>query len=217
MRVYHFLNSKHALDDLRNRRLKIALYSELNDPFELIATDNSDPLQRQILAGWKNDLQSKSGLLCFSRSWRNPVLWSHYADKHKGMCLGFDINDEYLIPVKYSKSRMKIDLVELKESGKLNEELLLRIMRTKYVDWSYEREVRVPVDLNEIDKTTGLYFYNFSGAMRLAEIIAGALCAISEETIVEATHDEDCPITPIKARLAFQKFHIVKNKQGFSR
>ena len=35
-----------------------------------------------------------SGLLCFSRHWYSPALWAHYADNHKGMCLGFDIPDD---------------------------------------------------------------------------------------------------------------------------
>jgi len=37
MRVFHFVNEEHGLDDLRKRRLKIAALNELNDPFELLA------------------------------------------------------------------------------------------------------------------------------------------------------------------------------------
>jgi hypothetical protein len=35
MRLYHYLSEKHALDDLENKRLKIARIEDLNDPFEL--------------------------------------------------------------------------------------------------------------------------------------------------------------------------------------
>ena len=30
-------------------------------------------------------------ILCFSRNWDNLLLWSHYGDRHMGVCLGFDI------------------------------------------------------------------------------------------------------------------------------
>jgi hypothetical protein len=28
--------------------------------------------------------------------WHNPLLWSHYADRHRGMALGFDTDDAIL-------------------------------------------------------------------------------------------------------------------------
>lgn len=37
MRVYHFLDRKYGLDDIRRRRLKIATLDDLNDPFEMLA------------------------------------------------------------------------------------------------------------------------------------------------------------------------------------
>jgi hypothetical protein len=87
MRVYKFLCKKFALDNLTKRRIKISEYSDMNDPFELRGVALSDPkLQSQL-----THLIRSSGALCFSRNWRNPVLWSHYGDKHKGICLGLDI------------------------------------------------------------------------------------------------------------------------------
>jgi hypothetical protein len=42
-RLYHFTTAKYAFDDLRNRRLKIAQFNDLNDPFELRSVDLSGP------------------------------------------------------------------------------------------------------------------------------------------------------------------------------
>ena len=42
MRVYKFLNAKYGLEALKNRRLKIARISDLNDPFELLGVNLSD-------------------------------------------------------------------------------------------------------------------------------------------------------------------------------
>src|SRR5574337_2128898 len=32
------------------------------------------------------------GISCFSKSFNKTLMWSHYADKHAGVCLGFTIN-----------------------------------------------------------------------------------------------------------------------------
>jgi len=37
MRVYHFLSATNALKDISKRRIKIAQFQDLNDPFELLA------------------------------------------------------------------------------------------------------------------------------------------------------------------------------------
>ncbi len=213
-RLYHYLGANYALQDLQLRRLKIATFQDLNDPFELIAADNSDRKQRQFLRGWKEDIQSKWGVLCFSRTWRNPVLWSHYADKHKGMCLGFDISNELLLPIKYSQSRISVDLVTLQNSGGITQKFMLRLMGTKFSGWSYENEVRVSSELKERDPDTGLLFVQFSDDLILRKVIAGPLCDVRETEIRDALGADHSHIKPKKARLAFQKFNVVENKKG---
>ena len=44
------------------------------------------------------DKFNNHGVTCFSRKKDNILMWSHYANDHKGICLGFDIdeNDEHL-------------------------------------------------------------------------------------------------------------------------
>lgn len=49
MRVYHFLSARWGLDDLGKKRLKIATFDDLNDPFELFVFDMSNPVMRMTL------------------------------------------------------------------------------------------------------------------------------------------------------------------------
>lgn len=87
MFVYHFLNSHYGLEDIRERRLKISRIMELNDPFEFLGVDLSDRQFRKAMKKTKAQLSKTKGLLCFCKTWRNPLLWGHYADKRRGICL----------------------------------------------------------------------------------------------------------------------------------
>lgn len=100
MRVYHFINEKFGLENIKRRRLKIARIDELNDPFEFIARADNER-ERAALRATREEQTKKTGLLCFSRSWQNPVQWSHYADRHRGFCLGFDVPDALIKEVTY--------------------------------------------------------------------------------------------------------------------
>ena len=109
MRLYHFINEKYGLEDLREKRLKIGRIMELNDPFEFMGTDLSDRGFRESVEKTKRDLSEEVGLLCFSESWDNPVQWAHYADGHKGFCLGFDVSEHLLAEVSYIDERLPVD------------------------------------------------------------------------------------------------------------
>ena len=88
MRVYHFIKLEHGLDSLRDKRLKISLINEANDPFEFLAINLAEPDCREKMQNVKNELAKQCGILCFSAHWNSPLLWAHYADNHKGICLG---------------------------------------------------------------------------------------------------------------------------------
>ena len=73
MRVYHFVNEQYGLEDLREKRLKIARIMELNDPFEFLGADLSAPDIRAAMKATKEVLAKTTGILCFSKNWKNPV------------------------------------------------------------------------------------------------------------------------------------------------
>jgi len=87
MRAYHFLSATHALDDIERQRLKISEIDQLNDPFELWCVSQPTRGLRDALRAYKKEMNEKFGLICFSEDWVSPLLWSHYAAKHRGVCL----------------------------------------------------------------------------------------------------------------------------------
>jgi hypothetical protein len=110
-----------------------------------------------------------TALLCFSRRWHNPVLWSHYADRHQGICLGFGLNRNCLKSVTYVNERTPLDRSPTPEA-------MRQFLYTKYRDWSYEGELRAWFRLDECDSSTGHYFYSFDEDVQLREVIVGPLC-----------------------------------------
>jgi hypothetical protein len=211
-RVYHFLDAHYGLDDVERRRLKISRIEDLNDPFELLALDLSDATVRSSFAQTRKVLSETKGVLCFSTSWHSPLMWSHYADKHRGVCLGFDVPDEMFHPVRYDAERLAASLERWIVQGLDTEVLMERLLFTKFHDWKYEREVRAYVELEERDEQTGFYFFEFSTDLQLAEIILGPRCTIRTSAQLSRLKAA-APSTPIRqARLAFKTFRVVLNK-----
>jgi hypothetical protein len=205
VRACHFVSSGYALDDLRHRRLKIARLDELNDPFELWAIAQPDPRLRRGFRNYKNEMAQRHGVLCFSLSWHNPLLWSHYAEKHHGVALGFDISSDILTGVTYLKRRPA-----LKE---INIEVARRLLYTKYIDWKYEQEVRVYTGLEERDES-GLYFADFCDQIVLREVIVGPLSRVTRQDLHDALGRKS-GVQFTKGRLAFNSFRVVTDQRGF--
>lgn len=211
MRVYHFVNHKYGLEDLKNRYLKISTLDELNDPFELFGINLADKDLRHTFRKLKDKLTEQIGLLCFSRDWHNPVLWSHYAEKHQGLCLGFDIPDKFLKQVSYSYSR-KLLLKETEQrliKNQLDIDTVKEFLITKYAHWSYEDEVRWLYDLEENIQKKSKHVAYFSDDLKLAQVIVGAESTLKRAEIHQALGDYVQQVETFKARLGFQKFEVV--------
>ncbi len=181
-RLYHFASAKNALYDIQNRKLKIAQLDDLNDPFELrsvnlcnrrhaLAFDGNDAVE---FTGYLADMARRFGVLCFSEKKDDLLQWAHYADRHKGICLGFDIgSDGKFGPVQYRDKRFPFP-----KKKERDVDFSWRLLSTKSVHWKYENEWRVFLSIGTptVDKCTGrvLYFVDFGPDLILREVMLGA-------------------------------------------
>jgi hypothetical protein len=209
MRVYHFLSAENALDDLRRRQIMLSKVDALNDPFELWCFAQEDQRIAAALRELKDEAARDYGMLCFSRHWHNPVMWSHYSDRHKGICLGIEVDEQFLRPISYVKERPPLQYPPTQET-------MMQLLFTKYRDWCYEEELRCWFRLEERD-SEGLYFYSFNNEVQLREVIAGPLCSEPRVVIDEALKGYESVPRVIKAHLAFTTFQVVEDAQGFRR
>ena len=164
MKLYYLTPSQFALSALALRRLKVARLGELNDPFELLAVDAETPLHREFFRRVKEKLDSTHGVLCFSKGWQNPVLWGHYADKLRGVALGFEVTSPHLVPVIYARIPAKIGTNPETGLPQMSDDLVDQLQRTKFEDWRYEEEMRVYVQLDHDTRESGLHFFPFDSS-----------------------------------------------------
>jgi len=87
-----------------------------------------------------NDFFQNSGVCCFSEVNDNILLWAHYANNHKGVCLKFHktISDITTMTgkVKYRDKYQKASFFN-HEGG-----AIYHLIFTKAQDWHYEQEIR---------------------------------------------------------------------------
>jgi hypothetical protein len=185
--VYKFLTAEHCVSNLQNGRLKISTIDDLNDPFDLVAIDTSNPAFASAINELVSFWRGKNGLLCFSRNWDNLLMWSHYGSAHTGICLGFDTPDtngaNFDTDVLYQPSVIP----RPRRREDLHLDLVFRLLRTKHESWSYEQEVRMFVALNDPPDAKGLWWFDFGPNLELKEVIIGSQChpTVSEK-VVEA-------------------------------
>lgn len=210
MRLYHFLNAEFGLLNIRHRRLKIARISELNDPFEFLGAATKSASVRRRYLHLKDGLNDYMGLVCFSGNWNNPVQWGHYADRHRGLCLGFEVTAK-VHPVAYVSERLLARPSALKSEGPKAEAHLTEILTTKFEHWRYEDEYRLFPQLGKRD-ANGLCFLEFDDQVALREVIVGHRSTIGRADIAEALGALAPQVAMYKARLAFRSFDVVRQK-----
>lgn len=205
MYLYHFLSFEHAMHDLKNKYIKVAKVKDVNDPFDLSPFQTDDQNIKIHVDTMKKALHEMMGMLCFTNSWSDPVMWGHYADKHKGICLGFEIMNTILEKVKYIKERLA------KGSGSdCNlDEFKNLVFFIKSCGWKYENEWRCLIEFKDckIDGS-GNYFYPFGDHLTLKEIIVGASSELSVDDVANTINGEFSNVIIRKASLSTIKFEI---------
>jgi len=220
-RLYHFTTAKFALDDIRNRRLKIAQFEDLNDPFELKSVNLCDPKHAQAFdgieeldfEGYKSALARRFGVLCFTERKTDLLQWAHYADHHRGICLGFNVSHSQgkYGPVEYVSERFPFPET-------LDVEFSWRLLRTKSKIWDYEKEWRVFLDLKDglWSEAAGrlLYFADFGPDLVLEEIIMGASNKTPVSDVLHAMQGYNEKVRVSRMRLSCDRFELEEHPIG---
>ncbi len=171
--------NKNIIDSLVKGTIYFALPSRLNDPFDcqidikksaehamsLLSGTKCEILKKisKIGEGYFDEIQrrmKKVGICSFSSKLEEPLLWSHYADEHRGICLTYQFPEEFLVDrsnkivgvsqTEYGKNPLTewfIENVPDKYGTNFEDhfttELLKKVLIIKSESWEYEEESRI--------------------------------------------------------------------------
>jgi hypothetical protein len=196
--VYKFLDVDGAIKTLENQTLQFSSPSVFNDPFDCSEQMLYIPRKQEFLAKhytpeaqkelekFKTDDEfsefirksiNQYGLFkfsCFSKYCDRPesgLLWSHYAQKHEGVCLCFNFWLDYpflCYEVSYHNTFPKFNI---------DDESFVRMSYSKSVIWRYEDEIRAQI----FSKNREKYEYRQFPVKSLNKVIFGLRA--SEDTI----------------------------------
>lgn len=151
--------SKYSLMDIINKEITVSHPKVMNDPFDTIYlqwldyyNQNNDKERKHI----KPMLEAMGNvrIRCFvnnqldvtdSEPVSNILMWSHYADSHRGMCLEYQFSNKFMnqtsddAVLHFRKVNYGPDALSIKSEQMMTDIGLLR----KCNAWEYENEVRL--------------------------------------------------------------------------
>ena len=175
-----FKYSSYIESFLERPTIKLSNIKSLNDPFESEISEKvierlANTLNHhgqnaaKILEETKVDLRalktllSFNGLVSFSETPRNLLMWAHYGNQHKGMCVGFSrdvlttLTDKRKFnssnfgvyrPIKVNCDSDRIDPKKIVSKGNVIKEILISYLTTKSDEWIYEKEHRSLISIH---------------------------------------------------------------------
>jgi len=182
----------YIIDLISNGSLKFTKPSEFNDPFDYCPSrleeipDNSLPhaVADHINRTMQNISSQLSGVACFTPHPDKMLMWSHYGDQHRSVCVGFDID---LFQELCPKNDQNYPLYEKMEKVKYTTDRPSRSDKTaiykKSEEWRGEKEYRLVSNAYPGNPEGGPGVWNIPKSA-IKEIIFGARIHPELESII---------------------------------
>ena len=226
--LYQYMNPP-GLDALRRKRIMTSSPETMNDPFEWRPAVNEHVTKSDFEAAFPavssvfpfhemaisearryqqqfpTDSARHYRVICLSAEQRIPLLWSHYADKHRGFAVVVNTSElikagnAFAIDVIYDPRRPRIPHPWKDNRIKEN---LLTTFHYKSKEWDYEKETRllVPLEHLEAAETNLGLFLPVPGAV-FHEVIFGHLCSDRDKMLLRQT----CARSPELEHVVFRQ------------
>jgi hypothetical protein len=124
-----------------------------------------EQVRRSLLHAIVMERRKRIGVTCFSEVRDNLLMWAHYGDKYRGICLEFSTNwmpQQITYPVRYEESYPTVSFDESLPGGD-GSRFMETHFCTKSRDWKYEEEWRIIAPKEQsiaysARDLTGIYF-----------------------------------------------------------
>jgi hypothetical protein len=170
---------------------------------------------REMCRGILDHISKTTGLICFSKRKNNLLMWSHYADGHKGMVIGFDVPPHLkTLEVDYQSRRLPWRLSKDSTSQEFLEETE-RLIKRKSFHWRYEREVRLLWSLadceRDVDCNINTRYFKKITRETIKEVILGYRCDVNsalEKAVRQAIEENQLQVELQRAEPSDSRFGL---------
>ena len=222
----YYRDNPRDLDAIKNNKMWYSAPCDFNDVFDCdLAIDEKEifnsvlqmvPDKRGIRTGspiWKQlkgtvnqkirefqaefeELRTKMGIACLSEAYDSLLMWAHYANDHRGMCVEYELLEFNRqlgfspVPVVYSDERVSIHTIETLERD--IQGLFVESLTSKSPEWSYEKEWRIIRDDGACgDKWEAKKNGALLAAVRPKSVTLGCMAKPEFEKLVKAYCEEN--------------------------
>lgn len=190
MDIYYKYAKFRSIKELLSATVRLSPPQILNDPFEsMLNQEVEDSLLNKLSLAdvdidIENDITVDEHLIknviykriydslndyavfSLSETPRNLLMWAHYADEHKGICIGYkkdlfdtipnktttDLGIESYSPIKVNYDNIRPQPEPRQSSREERKKVIIDQLITKSDDWMYEKEHRCIIPMNWADK-----------------------------------------------------------------
>lgn len=245
--LYKYIKAEYLPDFLNTGYLKVSKIGEVNDPFEyaprfdeeaacrsLIVEATGIPAEKvhfaisqettkEIQMLWDNKAKKTNmRYISFSALCSSPLMWGHYADNHRGVCLVFQLKlkkledyfpDTKIARIIYSHERVSLLPLILAKSSEIKDvsrKLQQICSYTKAKSWEYEKEIRLFINPKKhLRERQGVKLY---GDIRsaLCGIILGVNYNDNTEEVKTKVANilKNAMLMIVQARQSFKEFRV---------
>lgn len=147
-------------------------------------------------------IKNETGICSFSQIPDHVLMWSHYADSHRGICLQFEQKSDtpYLGTAKKVHYQKEYPIINPIVDSM--EQKVVSIFLTKAKFWEYEREWRI------ILAQSGPGAYPFPPEHLKGVILGVYISDDNKDQVISWIRERDCPIEVYQARLKEKEYGI---------
>ena len=232
-----YINREHIIEYLNEELDKFSTFQSEQEKIDEKQT-HYKKLDELIDLSLKS-LKQSSLIACLSETFESILMWSHYANNHKGFVLSYNFKegtniqktrttefaDNMLLPVSYSNNRFdateyvkfhyKDNFMKCFRDNTTNEPFFDKLFYYKYLlfkskDWSYEREWRI-IKLTNSDCSDNKPDRDVIHNIRPKEIILGA--QIEKENklkLIDIAKERDIKISEMKLEPFMNEYKLSK-------
>lgn len=175
----YYKDKTHAIDSIKDNKMWYSAPCKFNDVFDcdISVDDNAifnaaleivssntkirvgSPAWKEIQSNMRKEtkslrstfetMKSTMGVACLSESDDSLLMWAHYANNHRGMCVEYDLMEINTqlgftpVPIIYSNDRVCFNTLNPATAGDDTLALFIESITSKSEEWRYEREWRI--------------------------------------------------------------------------